>query len=205
MNTAIATLAASSAALVTACASAALVEFGFATATPSVTDPRITATDFTASGVAGLVSGGAFRATGWNNDYVTSAAQGMGFSATTASFATATLASITFDITADGFFYYNGYDLRLAIVANGTTEYRAINPINSRGEWLTNQTISLGNLAIGAGQTVTFRFEGYNNGDPPSDYIALDNVRLNGTLVPAPGAIALVGIGALVGRRRRDR
>jgi MYXO-CTERM domain-containing protein len=32
----------------------------------------------------------------------------------------------------------------------------------------------------------------------------IDNVFVNGTLVPAPGAAALIGLAGLVARRRRD-
>lgn len=64
-------------------------------------------------------------------------------------------------------------------------------------------TVDLSSIAaLNDATTVTLRYTldgaGHQNGR-----VALDNVQLNASLIPAPGALALLGVAAFVGVRRR--
>lgn len=111
--------------------------------------------------------------------------------------------------------------LRAEYSVDGGTTWVATAPLfDSAGgdTWNNNRTLDLSAIAgvnnnagfavrfVAAVDPVTGRYRAAN---PTSTYGTagtwrFDNVTVNGTLIPSPGAIALVGLGGLVaGRRRR--
>jgi len=79
----------------------------------------------------------------------------------------------------------------------------AINPPNSTTFGLFSQSLA-GNGAVNAASSIIFRIT-YDGASGGGGNARLDNLQINGTLVPAPGSVALIGLAGLIaGRRRRN-
>ena len=77
----------------------------------------------------------------------------------------------------------------------------SINPGTSSTFTASNFSLA-GNGAVNAASSIIFRIT-YDGATGGAGNARVDNVQINGTLIPAPGALALVGLGGLVAARRR--
>lgn len=79
-------------------------------------------------------------------------------------------------------------------------------PVGSNGAinppTVTAYSVTITGLNIAVGETLFLRWQDANDGGNDAG-LAIDNFSFNAVVVPAPGAIALLGLGALVGIRRK--
>jgi MYXO-CTERM domain-containing protein len=68
------------------------------------------------------------------------------------------------------------------------------------GVLLSNDFQTLSAVVAGTGSTLTLQLNA--QGDSEEPYV-FDNIQVCGTLVPTPGATALLGLAGLAGLRRR--
>ena len=86
-------------------------------------------------------------------------------------------------------------------------EFTGANAANTANGWrnvnapTTGSSLNAFGIYNNAGSGVFAAFFAF--GTPPGSSPSRMMVNVNGTLVPAPGAIALLGLAGLVGRRRR--
>jgi MYXO-CTERM domain-containing protein len=82
--------------------------------------------------------------------------------------------------------------------ASGTSSWSSSGPVQSAF------TTTIASVAGADGRsTLRFRFVNLSTVGTSSGTNRIDNITVSGTLVPAPGAIALLGVAGLVGVRRR--
>lgn len=94
---------------------------------------------------------------------------------------------------------YNFVDVSYRNVTGGLTSVGTINAAGTSA-WVA-YNFDFGSALDGnATAEIVITFDGASSG---SGNNRLDNVAINGTLVPAPGAFALLGLGGLVATRRR--
>ena len=82
------------------------------------------------------------------------------------------------------------------------TSFAAFDPSNGSFGLITADMSSVAALNDGGPIFIQLLFDGAQNNIGTT---SLDNVRIVGTLIPAPGALALLGAAGLIATRRRRR
>lgn len=77
--------------------------------------------------------------------------------------------------------------------------YTLDDPLLMNGTLVDNDLSTFSAPVTGTGSTLTLYLRGYTNGG--SEAYAFDNIVVTG--IPAPGSLALLGLGGLIARRRR--
>jgi MYXO-CTERM domain-containing protein len=157
----------------------------------------------TVNAVSGDGSGGALvlqGAIGGNsNDPVTTNGSYAQFSVGKASYADLSI-SFAHRRTNTGF-----NSLQLSYSTNGGVSFTnlgaAINPGTSSTFAASSFSLA-GNATVNAASSIIFRIT-YNGATGGAGNARVDNLQINGTLIPTPGALALVSLGGLVAARRR--
>lgn len=102
---------------------------------------------------------------------------------------------------------WSTYGLRLVVSSPAGSETFTYNPadylVSTTASTLFHFDVDFADITLAPNQTATFRWD-FFGGASTSTELVFDNVHVNGGLTPAPGAIALLGLGGLVamGRRR---
>jgi MYXO-CTERM domain-containing protein len=147
----------------------------------------------TTTGSIDGVSGGSFAFQGATGQGVTNNGAQAVFS-----FDGSLWTALTFDFARRG--TSTGFNNVTVEMFDGTTSLGVLGVLGAAGSsWeLTSYDISALNGVADA--SIVFTFDGATS-DTGNN--RLDNVTINGTAIPAPGSVALIALGGLVGTRRR--
>ncbi len=103
--------------------------------------------------------------------------------------------SLTFDRRGTG----TGFNSMVIEMFDGATSLGVVAAYGPGGSWAAS-TYSLAALDGVANASISFLFNGATSGNGNN---RLDNVTISGDVIPAPGALALLGLGGLATARRR--
>lgn len=151
------------------------------------------------NGASGFVGTGHWNASNWDTSVFD--ARYTGFTITADAGKEVTLESISLKWWHDGA-STSGASLRLIVSSPfGDQQFDYPNPsgISGGGEFF-GRTDNFVDITLQEGQSVTFRWQMEGRS---GSTLNIDDVVVNGTVVPTPGAIALFGIAGVVGLRRR--
>ena len=106
---------------------------------------------------------------------------------------------VSFKYTLLNVYFANPGDLKVGVSTSPTSlgSLLTLTTVANKGSWATRTGGFFASQEMNGANRLTF--SGSMNGSNPFTWIGIDNV----SLTPAPGALAVLGIAGLTGRRRR--